>query len=181
MFLCWLRQLPKSGDHTSASVPPPTEGRFRAANTPISPPSSFILPSFGLFQIFFSTGQVVLSTLSWYSACMSVSEGVFLMYPWREMYSTSTYSAILFSPPLQFWQKELWHTLQWVKIKVSALLCSFLESIRENLFPYHFQLLEATHTTCPMGIFQTSKTKSFWLLLHNHLSLLPQQKNDLWV
>ena len=49
--------------------------------------------------LFFSTGQVILSTLSCCSACTSVSEGVFLMYPWREIYSTSTYSsAILFSP-----------------------------------------------------------------------------------
>ena len=45
----------------------------------------------------FPLSQVLLSTLSWCSACTSVSEGVFLMYPWREMYSTSTYSsAILF-------------------------------------------------------------------------------------
>ena len=28
-------------------------------------------------------GQVLLSTLGWCSACTSVSEGVFLMYPWR--------------------------------------------------------------------------------------------------
>ena len=49
-------------------------------------------------DIFFSTGQVLLSTLSWCSACTSVSEGVFLMYLRREMYSMSTYSsAILFS------------------------------------------------------------------------------------
>ena len=62
------------------------------------PPSSFILPSF--VWVFF-TGQVLLSTLSWCSACTSVSEGVFLMYPWREMYSMSTYSpAVLFSARL---------------------------------------------------------------------------------
>ena len=49
----------------------------------------------------FSTGQVLLSTLSWCSACTSGSEDVFLMYLWREMYSMSTYSsAILFSPSL---------------------------------------------------------------------------------
>ena len=47
--------------------------------------------------IFFTTGQGLLSALSWGSACPSVSEVIFLMYPWREMYSTSTYSsAILF-------------------------------------------------------------------------------------
>ena len=50
-----------------------------------------------------STGQVLLSALSWCSAYTSVSEDVFLMYPWRKMYSTSTYSsAILFSPTLVF-------------------------------------------------------------------------------
>ena len=38
--------------------------------------------------LFFSSGQGLLSTLSWCPACTSVSEGVFLMYPWREMYST---------------------------------------------------------------------------------------------
>ena len=60
-------------------------------NTPVFPPSSFILLSFVWFYIFFSSGQVFLSALSWCSACTSVSQGVFLMYPWREMYSTSTY------------------------------------------------------------------------------------------
>ena len=43
-----------------------------------------------MFYIFFSIGQVLLSILSWCFACTSVSEGVFLIYPWREMYSTST-------------------------------------------------------------------------------------------
>ena len=58
----------------------------------------FCLRSFAWFYIFFSTGQVLLSALRWRSACTSVSEAVFLMYPWREMYSTSTYSStILFS------------------------------------------------------------------------------------
>ena len=33
----------------------------------------------------------------WCSACTSVSEGVFLMYLWREMYSTSTYSSAILS------------------------------------------------------------------------------------
>ena len=56
--------------------------------------------SFVWFYIFFSTGQVLLSVLSWCSACISVSEVVFLIYLWRKMYSTSTYSsAILFSVP----------------------------------------------------------------------------------
>ena len=43
-------------------------------------PCSFILPSFAWFYIFFPSSQVLLSTLSWCSACTSVSGGVFLMY-----------------------------------------------------------------------------------------------------
>ena len=77
--------------------PPRADPGLLDQNTPVSPPSSFMLLSFVWFYIFFSTGQVVLSTLSWCSTCTSVSEGVFLMYPWREKYSMSTYSsAILF-------------------------------------------------------------------------------------
>ena len=54
------------------------------------PPSSSVLLSFAWCYTFFSTGQVLLSSLSWCFARTSVSKGVFLMYPSREMYSTST-------------------------------------------------------------------------------------------
>ena len=77
---------------------PPTKGKSSPTNTPVFPPSSFILVSFVWFYIFFSTGQVLLSALSWCSACTSVSEGLSLMYPWRKTYSTSICSsALLFS------------------------------------------------------------------------------------
>ena len=33
-------------DQTPVSVPPPTEGRYSPTNTPVFPPSSFVLPSF---------------------------------------------------------------------------------------------------------------------------------------
>jgi len=57
--------------------------------------------------IFFSAGQVLLSALNWCSACTSVSEGIFLMYLCREMYSTPTYSfTILFFP----WIKQFFFT-----------------------------------------------------------------------
>ena len=59
------------------------------------PPSSLILASFVWVFIFFSAGQVLLSTLSWCSALTSVSEGVSLVCPWREMYSRSTYSSVI--------------------------------------------------------------------------------------
>ena len=77
---------------------PPVEGRSSPTNTPVFLPRSLVLPSFAWFYIFFNTGQVLLSALSWCSACTFVSEGVLLMYPWRELYSMSTFSsAILFS------------------------------------------------------------------------------------
>ena len=85
-------------DQTPASVPQPAENKSSPTNTPVFLPSSFILLSFAGFYIFFSIGQVLLSALSWCFAHPSGSEGVLLMYPWREMYSTSSYtSAILFS------------------------------------------------------------------------------------
>ena len=113
MFLLWLRQWPQCGDRTPASVPPLAEGRSSLINTPVFPPSSFVLPSFVWFFIFFSTVQVLLSTLSWCSACTSVCAGVFLVYLWREMYSASTYSStILFSQNWCFWTVVLEKTLE---------------------------------------------------------------------
>ena len=79
------------------------KGSSSPTNTPVFPPSSFILLSFAWFYTFFSSGQVLLSTLSCCSASTSVSEGIFLMYQWREKYSTSTYfSTILFSLGISF-------------------------------------------------------------------------------
>ena len=72
-------------------------GQIQSTDTSVFPPSSLVLPSFAWFYIFFSTGQVLLSILSWCSPCTSVFKGVFLMYPWGEIYSRFTYfSAILF-------------------------------------------------------------------------------------
>ena len=89
---------PQCGDQTPASVPPPAEGSFSPTNPPVFPPSFFLLQSFVWVYIFFSSGQGLLSTLNWSSACTSVSEGVFLMNLWREMCSMSTHSsAVLFS------------------------------------------------------------------------------------
>ena len=49
-----------------------------------------------LYILFLWLGTPVCSQLV-FSACTSVSEGVFVMYPWREMYSTSNYSVIILS------------------------------------------------------------------------------------
>ena len=111
--------------------------RSSPTNTPVFPPSSFILPSFGWFYIFFSAGQVLLSTLSWCSACTSVSEGVFLMYLWGEIDPTSTYSsAILFSPWKLFvcnfltWYFEIsrWYPLIWLWFSHCPGIYNTLES-----------------------------------------------------
>ena len=84
-------------DPCFSSSRPSRRGQIQS-NTSVFPPSSFILLSFVWAYMFFSARQVLLSALSWCSACTSVFEGVFLMCPWREMYSMSAYSsAILFS------------------------------------------------------------------------------------
>ena len=48
-----------------------------------TPKALGFISRFTWFYMFFSTGQVLPSALSWCSACTFVSEGVFLMYPWR--------------------------------------------------------------------------------------------------
>ena len=91
-------------DQTPASVSPPLRACPVLLTLLFPPSSSFILLSFVWVYIFFSAGQVLLSAFSWCSTCTSVSEGVFLLYLWREMYSTSTYSsAIFFSPNRRDW------------------------------------------------------------------------------
>ena len=93
---------------------PPKAGPIQS-NPPVFPASSFILLSVAWSYISFSTGQVLLSTLSWCSACISVSEDVFLMYPWRQMYSTSTYSStILFSQQGFFFLSNKSSTMKWI-------------------------------------------------------------------
>ena len=108
MFLLWLRQLPGCGDQTPPSVPPPAEGRSSPTDTPVFPlvPSSYQVLCGSIYS--FPTGQVLLAALSWCSACTSVSEGVFLMYPRREMYSMSIYSSIiLFSKDTVLFDKDV--------------------------------------------------------------------------
>ena len=71
--------------------------------------------------IFFSAGQVLLSTLSWCSAHTSMSDCVFLMYLWREMYSMFTYSSTILFSMFLFWKNSslVWSsplTYSWDKI-----------------------------------------------------------------
>ena len=104
-----------------------------------SPPSSFILPSFAWFCIFFSTGQVLLSALSWCSACTSVSEGVFLLYLWREMYSTSSYSStILFSPWEILKVTPTGHDMSFIKTEKALSLYNKIFWDRERPHSHNF-------------------------------------------
>ena len=61
--------------------------------------STFILLSFAWIYIFLSSGQGLLHNLSCCSAMSSASEDVFLMHPWREIYSMPNYSSVILSPP----------------------------------------------------------------------------------
>ena len=78
---------------TSASVPPPTKGRSSPTNSPLF----LLLPSSyrPLHGSIYSFPLVRYSCLlsAGILASTSVSEGIFQMYPWIEMYSTSTYSS----------------------------------------------------------------------------------------
>ena len=140
---------PNVGIRPPDSVPPPTEGRSSPTNTPVFPPSSFILPSFGWFSVVFSTGQVLLSALSWCSACTSASEGVFLMYPWRERYSTSTCSFTILFSPQNIGNSDTCYT-EWMKLEdmQSDINQSFssVTVVSDSLKP---QGLQHTRLPCP--------------------------------
>ena len=95
---------------------PPVEGRSSPTNTPVFLPSSLVLPSFAWFYIFFNTGQVLLSALSWCSACTFVSEGVLhihlllchLVLPLSAFNSTFAIQRDYVSMPISFsWSKQL--------------------------------------------------------------------------
>ena len=54
---------------------------------------------------------------------------------------------------LEFCRLEVHHRSHWAKIKVLARLHLFLEALRENPFPWLFQLLEAASIPWPMAPF----------------------------
>ena len=82
-------------------------------------PHSFALSSFPWVYIFFSVGQILLSALKSCSACNSVSEGVFLIYPWREIYSPSTYSSAIFISLSFFFLRGNNHLLHGVSLMLN--------------------------------------------------------------
>ena len=89
MFLSWLRQSPRCGDRTPATVPPPAEGRSSPTNTPVFPPCSFhhwVLrgSAYRPFPLVRSSCPSQLAFCVHF--CVWI---VFLMYPWREVCSMS--------------------------------------------------------------------------------------------
>ena len=142
--------------------PHPPKGRSSPTNTIIFSPSFFVLQSFVWVYIFFSAGQVLLCTLSWYCACTSASEGVFLMYPWREMYSTSNYSsAILFLVLIFISYVFILSSILLIKSRTSsefkyleftckapALLCSWASV--ESTSPTSFSRCDELDHACPL-------------------------------
>ena len=96
------------------------------SNTPVFPPLSLTLLSFAWFYIFFSTGQVLLSTLSWCSAC--ISEGVFLKYPWRETPRPPTPPPFRSLPVVCFCDTEMHEVFVYLgdQFLVSHFICKFL-------------------------------------------------------
>ena len=85
--LCELQELVMDREAWRAAIHGVAKSRTRLKRLSSSSSSS---------SIFFSSGQVLLSTHSWCSVCTSVSEDVFLMYPWREKCSMPTYSSAIF-------------------------------------------------------------------------------------
>ena len=84
------------GDLTPASVPPPFGSRS-SLTLPLFFPSSLHPTNFcvDLYVPFWWLG--ILPALSWCSVGSSASEDAFLMHPWREKHSTSTYSSTISS------------------------------------------------------------------------------------
>ena len=91
-----------------ASVSLPAEGRSSPANTPGFPflPTSYRV----LHGSLFSFPWVRSSYRLWTGVLVALlSEGVFLMYPWREMYPTFTYSSTILFSLIHFWMLiQLW-------------------------------------------------------------------------
>ena len=126
--------------------------------------------------IFFSAGQVLLSALSWCSACTSMSAGVFLMYPWREMYSMSTYSSSILSIRGWVFNRCI---LTAVKIQFKKLFLMKLKTTKPYQSPLQHSCLENPHGQrnladfSPWGLKESDTTE--WLCTSTEL---PHWKNE---
>lgn len=67
---------------------------------------------------------------------------------------------------LQFWMLKVQNVPGWFKIKLSAWLCSFLETLGVNPFSCLFQLLEAAQDPGP------KLTMSNWVFFHGIILIL---------
>lgn len=83
--------------------------------------------------------------------------------------------------PLTWWHKhkfrillflrlKVWHWSHWAKIKVLAELCSFLETLRDDWFPWPFQLLGVALNCCLMAPFFHLKSQQGQVKLSHHIT-----------
>ena len=104
-------------------TPPSVHPQVQSSSHSSFPPDFFCPTEFAWFYIFFSGGQVLLLALSWCSVRSSVCEGIFLMNPWREKYSLSTYASTI---------------LDLLNIPIFSFLrnlCTLLQSLYQFTFP----------------------------------------------
>ena len=177
MFLFWTKQLPWYRDWTPASTPPPAEGRSSHSSSPLFPLTSFVLPSFVWFYIFFPFGQGLLPILSWCSASTSVSEGVFLMYLWRDMYSTAI--LLLLKKAFLSLLFILWNSpFSWIYLFLSALPFASLpfSAICNASSDNHFAFL---HFFFFGMILVTASYAVLWTSVHSSLGTLFTRSNSL--
>ena len=117
MFLLWLIQLPQCGDWTPASVPALAEGRSSPTNTPVFPPTSFILQFCMVACILFCWSGTPIHCQLTFSLLHFLLDN-----PWGKLIHIflNRFSTCFIS----FWNSliELLHSPTWVKNIVSILL-----------------------------------------------------------
>lgn len=65
---------------------------------------------------------------------------------------------------------EVWHRPYWAEVRMLAGLCTFLESLKENLVPYFVQLPRPSPSLCsPSSIFKVSDLAFPWSLVCSHI------------
>ena len=65
---------------------------------------------------------------------------------------------------------EVWHRPYWAEVRMLAGLCTFLESLKENLFPYFVQLPRPSLSLCSASsILKVNNLAFLWSLVCSHI------------